>query len=171
MTRIVLLIVLMAALCQASVQSLSQDTLKDYLVNGAPFDFILIDLRSSGEIFELIGNKECRPYNLEWPDQFKEEYKKIPKDASVILYCASGGRSNGAANYLSARGYSKVFNAGGFSTWDGPRVPPSKIKDAALLPEPSMRAKTGSLQLLQSDYASGTIFAALHADAGAHRYR
>lgn len=149
MKRAILLIVLAAAICQAAVQTPSQDTLKDYLIQGSPFDFILIDLRSSGEIIELIGNKECQPYNLEWPAQFKEESAKIPKDFPVILYCQSGGRATGAANYLSSNGYPKVFNAGGMLTWNGPKVPPSKIKPLSLLPEPSMRAKAASLALPQ----------------------
>jgi phage shock protein E len=157
MTRTVLLIVLAAAICQAAVQTLSQNTLKDHLIQGAPFDFILIDLRSSGEIQELIGNKECQPYNLEWPIEFKEECVKIPKDFPVIVYCQSGGRATGAANYLSVNGYTKVFNAGGMLTWNGPKVPPSRIKPATLLPEPSMRIKTSTMYFPQPDESRGSI--------------
>lgn len=161
MKRILLLMVLAVAICQAAVQTLSQDTLKNYLTQGAPFDFILIDIRSSAEIMDLIGNKECLPYNLEWPEQFKAESAKIPKDFPVILYCRSGGRATGAANYLSANGYTRVYNAGGISTWDGPKVQPSKIKPLALLPEPSMRAKAGSLSFFQPNTAAPSLERAL----------
>jgi rhodanese-related sulfurtransferase len=161
MIRTALLLVLAAAMCQAAVQMLSQDTLKGYLIQGSPFDFILIDLRSSGEVMELIGNKECQPYNLEWPMEFKEECVKIPKDFPVIVYCQSGGRATGAANYLSVNGFTKVFNAGGMLTWNGPKVPPSRIKPAALLPEPSMHAKTSAMYFPQLDRLSGSIETAL----------
>jgi phage shock protein E len=162
MTRIVLLIMLAAAICQAAVQTLSQDTLKEYLIHGAPFDFILIDVRGSAEILDLIGNKECLPYNLEWPEQFKAESVKIPKDFPVIVYCRSGGRATGAANYLSSNGYTKVFNGGGITTWDGPKVQPSKIKPLALLPEPSMRVKAGALSLSQPNFAGHALKSALY---------
>jgi rhodanese-related sulfurtransferase len=152
-----LFLMLMAVMCQAAVQSLSQSTLIDYLVRGTPFDFILIDLRSSGEILDLIGNKECHPYNLEWPMQFKEECGKIPKDFPIIVYCASGGRASGAANYLSANGYTKVFDAGGMLNWNGPKVPPSRIKPATLLPEPSMRTKTIGMQPLWNETVSSLL--------------
>jgi len=36
-----------------------------------------------------------------------------PKDAPVVLYCASGARSALAAKLLAAAGFSDVLNAGG----------------------------------------------------------
>ena len=129
------------SLCQAAVNPLYQETLKGYLENGAPFDFILIDIRGSDEISAAIGNAACKPYNLAWPAQFKDEVAKIPKDQAVIVYCRSGGRSRAAAAYLEANGFTRVYDAGGFMTWDGSTVPASDMKPVSLLPEPSMRAK------------------------------
>jgi rhodanese-related sulfurtransferase len=129
------------SLCQAAVNPLNQETLKGYLANGAPFDFILIDVRSSEEATTAIGNADCKPYNLAWPEQFKAEVARIPKDTAVVVYCRSGGRSRNAAAYLNDNGYTRVYDAGGILTWDGTTVPASDIKPASLLPEPSMRAK------------------------------
>jgi phage shock protein E len=141
--RLKMLIALMAVgICYGAVTQLSQDKLKDYLANGAPFDFILIDVRSSEEITEAIGNAACKPYNLAWPDQFQNEALKIPKDQTVIIYCRSGARANSAAAFLDSNGYKNVYNAGGFMTWTGPTVPPSEMKPIPQLPEPSMRATT-----------------------------
>lgn len=145
--RSILAVMLAAALGSAAVQNMSQDMLQGYLANGAAFDFILIDVRSSAEITEVIGNNACQPYNLEWPVQFKNECVKIPKDCAVIIYCRSGGRAAGAANHLSAQGYTKVFNAGGMLTWNGPTISPSRIKPAMRLPEFSMRAKAAAARL------------------------
>jgi rhodanese-related sulfurtransferase len=119
----------------------NQELLRTYLEKGAPFDFILIDLRGSGEITSAIGNAKCKPYNLEWPEQFKKVCGKIPKDTAVFVYCQSGGRSARAAGYLKEIGFTRVYDAGGIRTWTGPTVPPADTKSESFLPEPSMRAK------------------------------
>lgn len=42
----------------------------------------------------------------------------VPRDATVVLYCASGNRSALAAESLAAMGYTKVASlAGGFRAW------------------------------------------------------
>lgn len=43
--------------------------------------------------------------------------KNFSKDKSVILYCASGGRSALAGKTLKDLGYDKVFNVGAFKDW------------------------------------------------------
>ena len=43
--------------------------------------------------------------------------KAFAKDKTVILYCASGGRSALAGKLLRDMGYSHVYNVGGFKGW------------------------------------------------------
>ena len=43
--------------------------------------------------------------------------KAFAKDKTVILYCASGGRSALAGKLLRDMGYSHVHNVGGFKDW------------------------------------------------------
>jgi rhodanese-related sulfurtransferase len=43
--------------------------------------------------------------------------KNFGKDKTVILYCASGGRSALAAKTLQDLGYDKVYNVGAFKDW------------------------------------------------------
>lgn len=50
----------------------------------------------------------CIPVN-ELPNRLAE----IPKDKSVIVYCATGARSAYAARILKSSGYADVVNAGG----------------------------------------------------------
>ena len=138
--RFVLLLFAAAAMMQPAVNVLDQQTLKDYIENGAPFDFILLDARGADEISKAIGNSQCKPYNLAWPEQFKDVATKIPKDRAVIVYCHSGARAARAAAFLDAAGYTRVYNAGGILTWNGPTVPASEIKPVSLLPEPSCKA-------------------------------
>ena len=136
-----LLFAVVAGMFQSPVNTLDQETLKNYLENGAPFDFILVDARGADEISSAIGNAGCKPYNLAWPEQFKEMSAKIPKDRTVIVYCRSGGRATRAAEFLASSGYTRVYNAGGMLTWKGPTVPASELKPASLLPEPSCKSR------------------------------
>jgi rhodanese-related sulfurtransferase len=41
-----------------------------------------------------------------------------PKDATYVLYCSSGARSERAATTLRSKGYTKVYVLGGMSNWD-----------------------------------------------------
>ena len=43
--------------------------------------------------------------------------KNFAKDKTVILYCASGGRSALAAKALKDLGYDQVYNVGAFKDW------------------------------------------------------
>jgi len=43
--------------------------------------------------------------------------KNFTKDKTVILYCASGGRSALAAKVLKDMGYQHVYNVGAFKDW------------------------------------------------------
>ncbi len=43
--------------------------------------------------------------------------KNFARDKTVILYCASGGRSALAAKTLKDLGYDKVYNVGAFKDW------------------------------------------------------
>jgi rhodanese-related sulfurtransferase len=43
--------------------------------------------------------------------------KNFAKDKTLILYCASGGRSALAAKVLKDMGYSHVYNVGAFKDW------------------------------------------------------
>lgn len=43
--------------------------------------------------------------------------KNFAKDKSVIVYCASGGRSALAGKVLKDMGYTQVYNMGAFKDW------------------------------------------------------
>jgi rhodanese-related sulfurtransferase len=49
---------------------------------------------------------------------------RVPLDATVVLYCAVGGRSALAARSLEQMGFSRVENLeGGFQAWAGAGLP------------------------------------------------
>ena len=43
--------------------------------------------------------------------------KNFSKDKTIIVYCASGGRSALSGKTLKDLGYEKVYNLGGFKDW------------------------------------------------------
>ncbi len=44
-------------------------------------------------------------------------YQQFSRDKTLILYCASGGRSALAGKTLKDMGYDRVFNLGAFKSW------------------------------------------------------
>lgn len=60
-------------------------------------------------------------------DELETRLKEIPKDGKpTLIYCAGGGRSAAACEFLSGKGYSGMMNlTGGFGSWTGPRAKPS----------------------------------------------
>lgn len=43
--------------------------------------------------------------------------KNFAKDKTLIVYCASGGRSALSGKLLKDMGYERVYNLGGFKDW------------------------------------------------------
>lgn len=79
--------------------------LKEKIKNGA----VVVDVRTKEEFDE-----EHFPGAINIPvDRILVRKNELPKDKSLILYCASGARSAYAAHLLKAEGYKDVVNAGG----------------------------------------------------------
>jgi rhodanese-related sulfurtransferase len=59
-------------------------------------------------------------------DELESRAGEIPKDGRrTLVYCAGGGRSAAACEFLSQHGYANLHNLeGGFSAWSGPRARP-----------------------------------------------
>lgn len=59
-------------------------------------------------------------------DQVEGRLKELPKDGKpMLVYCAGGGRSAAACEFLSQRGFENLYNLeGGFMSWSGPTARP-----------------------------------------------
>lgn len=59
-------------------------------------------------------------------DELEARLREVPRDGKrTLVYCAGGGRSAAACEFLSQQGYSNLLNLeGGFSSWSGPRARP-----------------------------------------------
>ncbi|MDB4835114.1 rhodanese-like domain-containing protein [Cyclobacteriaceae bacterium] len=79
-------------------------------------DVILIDVRTSGE---LVSGKiqGAINYNL-YHTTFVDKIKRLDKSNTILLYCASGSRSNEALHVFLANGFDKVYQLnGGIRKW------------------------------------------------------
>jgi rhodanese-related sulfurtransferase len=56
-------------------------------------------------------------------DELEARMSELPRDArATLVYCAGGGRSAAACEFLASKGYTNLFNlAGGFGAWPGQR--------------------------------------------------
>ena len=82
-------------------------------------DVPIIDVRTPGEY-----SSGHIPGAILIPvDDLPKRLGEIPKDAeTVIVHCASGGRSSAACQYLGEQGFLNLVNmVGGFNAWKGPR--------------------------------------------------
>ncbi len=83
---------------------------------------LVVDVRDAPEVEKsgkLAGAVNVSRGMLEFRADPDSPYhdKAFAKDKTVILYCASGGRSALSGKTLKDMGYTKVFNLGAFKDW------------------------------------------------------
>ena len=83
---------------------------------------LVVDVRDAPEVEKsgkIAGAEHISRGMLEFRADPESPYhdKNFTKDKTVILYCASGGRSALAAKALKDLGYSHVYNVGAFKDW------------------------------------------------------
>jgi len=105
------------ATANAIVPRLGPRELKD--IASRP-DVVLIDVRDAAEVQQsgkLRGARNISRGILEFRADAATAYHDpaLQKDRTVVVYCASGGRSALAAKTLLDMGYTSVYNAGGFN--------------------------------------------------------
>jgi rhodanese-related sulfurtransferase len=87
-------------------------------------ELIILDVR---EYSEFCGSAEHieDAANLPWMSGVLEaRHAVLPSDGTIVVVCASGGRSHLAANYLDTQGFTDVYDMlGGMSGWTSTREP------------------------------------------------
>jgi rhodanese-related sulfurtransferase len=83
---------------------------------------LVVDVRDAPEVEKtgkVAGAVNVSRGMLEFRADPESPYhdKNFSKDKTVIVYCASGGRSALSGKTLTDMGYSKVYNLGGFKDW------------------------------------------------------
>jgi phage shock protein E len=84
----------------------------------APSSLVLEKIRSGARVIDVRSPQEFEgpsyPTAKNIPlDALASRMGELPKDAPIILYCASGSRSAQAARMLKQAGFTDVLSAGG----------------------------------------------------------
>jgi rhodanese-related sulfurtransferase len=103
----------------AAVPRITPAQARDMLGKG---NTLIVDVRDTPEIEKtgkIAGAVNVSRGMLEFRADPESPYhdKAFAKDKTVVLYCASGGRSALAGKALKDMGYDKVFNLGAFKDW------------------------------------------------------
>jgi rhodanese-related sulfurtransferase len=101
------------------VPAISPAQARELIANG---DAIIVDVRDAPEIEttgRIAGALHVSRGMLEFRADPESPYhdKNFTRDRTVILYCASGGRSALSGKVLKDMGYERVYNLGAFKDW------------------------------------------------------
>ena len=105
----------------AAVPKITSDEAAEMIRSG---NTLVVDVRDAPEVAasgKIAGAVNVSRGMLEFraDPELPSHDKAFDKSKSVILYCASGGRSALAGKLLKDLGYEKVYNLGGFKDWSG----------------------------------------------------
>jgi rhodanese-related sulfurtransferase len=103
----------------AAVPKITPDKARDLIAKG---NTLIVDVRDAPEVEKsgkVAGAVNVSRGMLEFRADPESPYhdKNFSKDKTVILYCASGGRSALSGKVLRDMGYNEVYNLGGFKDW------------------------------------------------------
>ena len=114
----------------AAVERISPADAKAMIDRG---EAVVVDVRDSAEVEKtgkVPGAINISRGMLEFKADPETPYyePQLTKDKTVILYCASGGRSALSGKTLKEFGYEKVRNLGGFKDWAEAGLPVEPAK-------------------------------------------
>ena len=103
----------------AAVPRISAAQARDMIAKG---DALVVDVRDAPEVAasgKVAGAVHVSRGMLEFRADPESPYhdKNFAKDKTVIVYCASGGRSALSGKVLKDMGYERVYNLGAFKDW------------------------------------------------------
>ena len=103
----------------AAVPRITPADAKEMIAKG---NVLVVDVRDAAEVAQtgkVAGAVHAPRGLLEFraDPEAPTHDKNFSKDKTVIVYCASGGRSALSGKLLKDFGYDKVYNLGGFKDW------------------------------------------------------
>jgi rhodanese-related sulfurtransferase len=109
----------MLEVANAAVPRITPAQAKDMIARD---DTLVVDVRDAPELTvsgKVAGAVHVSRGMLEFRADPESPYhdKNFARDKTVILYCASGGRSALAGKVLKDLGYERVYNLGAFKDW------------------------------------------------------
>jgi len=117
------------AVANAAVPRISPAEAKEIIAKN---NTLVVDVRDAPEVAnsgKVAGAVHVSRGMLEFRADPESPYhdKSFAKDKTVILYCASGGRSALAGKVLKDLGYDRVYNLGAFKDWAESGAPVEKV--------------------------------------------
>ena len=111
----------MLAAANAVVPRISPEQANDMIAKG---NVLVVDVRDAPELEasgKVKGALHVSRGMLEFRADLDTPYhdKAFSRDKTIILYCASGGRSALGGKVLKDMGYAEVYNLGAFKDWVG----------------------------------------------------
>jgi rhodanese-related sulfurtransferase len=106
--------------CNSSAQNIDANAFEQKINAGS---VQVLDVRTAGE---YNGSHLKNVMLADWTDkaQFTERTKYLDKNKTLLVYCASGGRSAQAAVWLKEQGFKEVVNLqGGITAWNAASKP------------------------------------------------
>jgi rhodanese-related sulfurtransferase len=109
----------MLEVANAAVPRISAVEARDMIAKG---DTLVVDVRDAPEVErsgKVTGAVNVSRGMLEFRADPESPYhdKNFSTDKTVIVYCASGGRSALSGKVLKDLGYERVYNLGAFKDW------------------------------------------------------
>lgn len=81
-----------------------------------------LDVRTRGETsLGIVPGAQLIPV-----EELEQRWREVPRDGKqLVVYCAAGGRSAAACEFLASKGLDNLANLdAGYSGWNGPRAKP-----------------------------------------------
>jgi rhodanese-related sulfurtransferase len=103
----------------AAVPRVTPAQARDMIAKG---NTLVVDVRDAPEVAQsgkIAGAVHVSRGMLEFraDPELPSHDKNFAKDKTLLVYCASGGRSALAGKLLKDLGYERVYNLGGFKDW------------------------------------------------------
>jgi rhodanese-related sulfurtransferase len=136
------------ASCSSNAQNVDANTFEQKINAGG---VQVLDVRTAGE---YNGSHLKNVMLADWTDkaQFAERTKYLDKNKTLLVYCAAGGRSGQAAEWLKEQGYKEVVNLqGGITAWNAAGKPVVREGGAVELSTTAFNATISSNNLVLVD--------------------
>jgi len=138
------------------VESLDSEAAKEFIAKRSNSEYQLLDVRQPQEY----ENEHLPGARLIPLKQLPEKQGYLDRQKPLLVYCASGGRSRAAAQYLGGLGFKEVYNiSGGIKKWQGKKATGPEITGLDLINpdadyENSIALSYGLEEGLQQYYAT-----------------
>ena len=144
----ILSVVIFFLACNSNAQNVNANTFEQKIKAGG---VQVLDVRTAGE---YSGSHLKNVMLADWTDkaQFAERTKYLDKNKTLLVYCAAGGRSGQAAEWLKEQGFKEVVNLqGGITAWNAAGKPVVREGGAVELSTTAFNATISSNNLVLVD--------------------